>query len=114
MKRYIRSSEDIGIPGFLFEKGNKAYFYETTSSNITDKIARIFINAVCDERGIGDKIRQSALYSPDTLKDFKRRIDKATLYINENDWGTYYSIKGSGFSLNFPEEEFKTDVIWIR
>ena len=114
MKRYIRSNSNIvsEIEGFLFERGKYVLFLNNPSSNLTDKIARKFINKICDIRGVGDSIRQSALYSADTLKDFKRQIVKATLYEKELSNGQHFmSISGSGFTLNFPEEEFNNEVI---
>ena len=114
MKRLVYSSSEVSESGFLFEAGKKAYFYKSNLSNITDKIARKFINAVCDERGVGDKIRQSALYDSATLDDFKRRISNAVL--EEHDTGKikYFTIRGKYFTLNFPEEDFEQDVIVIE
>ena len=69
MKRYIHATTDIDGPGFLFNLGNKDFFYKSDATNITDKIVRKFINAVCDMKGVGDSIRQSALYNEATFKD---------------------------------------------
>lgn len=115
MKRYIKSAEELDDEkvGFVFTAGNKEFFLESSATNITDKIARIFINAVCDLRGVGDGIRRSALYDPATLKDFKYRIDKAVLITHVRDWGTYYTISGKNFSQSFPEADFNKDVILL-
>lgn len=114
MKRLIYSSTEGPLePGFLFELRNRAFFLRSDSTNVTDKIARKFINAVCDYRGVGDSIRQSALYSKDTLNDFKKRIDKATLQMHDTGKIVYYTISGKGFTLNFPEEDFNQEVILL-
>lgn len=114
MKRYIKAySEVIDTKyGFVFEFKNYALFLESDSKNITDKIARSFINKVCDIRGVGDAIRKSALYDPTALKDFKHRIDRAELVTTLLSNGSkYYTIRGNQFSLNFPEEDFNREVI---
>ena len=113
MKRWIRCSEEPIQTGFYFVAGNKGFFLESDASNITDNIARRFINAVCDFRNVGDKIRQSALYNADALKDFKRRITRATLEHIDTGKITYWSIRGHGFTENFPEEDFANDIILI-
>lgn len=114
MKRYVRSSEELDVKqGFFFEFKNRAIFLESDSANITDKIARKFINAVCDLRQVGDGIRNSAIYNEATLKDFKKRIDRATLERIDTGRLVYYVIKGKGFTLSFPEDEFKETVIMI-
>ena len=114
MKRYLRCTSDVvsEVDGFLFESGKHALFLENSGSNLTDKIVRKFINKVCDIRGVGESIRSSALYNEATLKDFKRRISKATLQERVLNNGVhFFSISGSGFTLNFPEEEFDDAVI---
>ena len=108
MKKYIRCSEDNGIrEGFWFDFGNRAIFLQSNSVNITDNIARKFINAVCDVRNVGDKIRKSALYDEATLKDFKRRIYRATV----EDKGSYMSAYGKNWTMNFPYEDWEREVI---
>ena len=110
MKRYIHSSEDNAIrEGFWFDFGNKAIFLESDSVNVTDKLARKFINKVCDVRNVGDEIRQKALYDRATLKDFKRRIYKATV----EDKGSYMSAYGKNWTMNFPYEDWYSEVIEI-
>lgn len=114
MKRYIRAYSEVvdTQKGFLFEFKNHALFYVSDAQNITDKIARTFINKVCDIRGVGDSIRNSALYDAAALKDFKRRIDKAELIETRLSNGKkFYIIRGNGFSLNFPEDDFNREVI---
>lgn len=114
MKRYVRSySEVIDTKhGFVFEFKNYALFLESDSQNITDKIARSFINKVCDIKGVGDAIRKSALYDPAALKDFKHRIDRAELVEKSLSNGKkFYTISGDGFSMNFPEADFNREVI---
>jgi len=114
MKRYVRSAEILeSYSGFYFVAGNRGIFLKSNMSNITDRIVRQFINAVCDMRGVGDKIRESALYSEATLKDFKRRIDRAELIHNDTGKITYWTIKGNNFQDNFPEEDFERDIIVI-
>ena len=114
MKWYVRSSEELDIKqGFFFEFKNRAIFLVSDSANITDKIARKFINVVCDLRQVSDSIRNAALYDGATLKDFKKRIDRATLERINTGKIVYYTIKGKGFTLCFPEDEFKETVIMI-
>lgn len=115
MKRYIKSSEVIfQDDGFQFVLGNKLYFYTTTSHNITDKIVRKFINAVCDQKQVGDSIRQAALYSKPTLDDFRRRITRASLSQIDTGEVMYYSIQGPGSIQNFPEQDFNRDVVLLH
>lgn len=114
MKKVIYASEILEAKdGFLFEFRNKAIFLESDQRNVTDRIARKMINAVCDLKQVGDKIRQAALYDKATLSDFKRRIDRA--YLEKKDTGKIimYTISGNGFTMSFPEEDFESDVIVI-
>ena len=113
MKRYIHLSNEVEKPelGFLFEIGNRAIFIKSEMSNLTDRIVRRFINEVCDLKGVGDSIRQSALYNETTLKDFRRRIEKATLEHIETPAVEYYKISGKNFSLSFPVDDFEEQVI---
>ena len=117
MKRYICSSTALEFKeGFLFNAGNKDFFLESNSANITDKIARKFINALCDLRNVGDALRETSLYDPATLKDVKRRIEKATLEHKDTGKVTYWTITmchGNCIS-NFPEEDFAKYVIVLN
>lgn len=112
MKRYIYSSELIECyHGFYFTIGNLAFFLKSDAHNLTDKLIRKFINAFCDKQGVSDAIRQKSLYDKPTLEDFRRRISKCDL--NHIDTGkiTYWSITGRGMIVNYPEEDFKREVI---
>ena len=114
MKRYIQSSYQPGYvkQGFLFTFGNRTLFLESDMKNLTDNIIRKIINKCCDIKGVGDSIRQSALYDPATLKDFRRRIDKCSLIVRQLDNGNmFYTIAGDNFSFNYPEEDFDEEVI---
>lgn len=101
--------------GFYMTFSNKGIFLEDEGTNITDKIARKFINWVCDYKDIGEGIRKKALYDNATLKDFKKRINKADLIkcITENGYN-YYSIKGNNFTVNYPVDDFKKDIILLK
>ena len=111
MKRLIYASETIeSYNGFYFTAGRDGYFLKSEMTNLTDKIIRRFINAVCDRKGVGDKIRESALYDPATLKDFRRRIDKATLEHKVSDKADWYTLSGRGFTVNSPKEEFEKEM----
>lgn len=115
MKRYIKSSYEPGWvkQGFLFTLGHKQLFLESESVNLTEKVIRKIINKVCDIKGVGDSIRESALYDKDTLKDFRYRISKASLICKSFDNGQkWYTIAGNNFQLSYPnEEEFNDEVI---
>ena len=113
MKRYIHSST-ITDNGFFLEIGKQAIFLRSSGSNITDKILRKFVNAICDIKGISDSTRQKALYDKPTLDDLRRRIVKASLEEIDNPTVHYFSIKGKYFTLNFPEQEFEDEVIVIE
>lgn len=98
--------------GFYMTFGNKGLFYENSGVNITDKVARAFINAICDYKGIGVALRKKSLYDAPTLKDFKKRIDKATIEKRVCDSGfVFYSIKGNNFTANYPVEDFENEII---
>ena len=98
--------------GFYMTMGDKGLFYESDGTNITDKVARAFINAICDYKGIGDAIRKKSLYDKPTLIVFKRRIDKAIIEEHITDSGyKYYSIKGNNFTANYPVNDFNKDII---
>ena len=112
----IHASENLEkeiYNGFWFTYRNSGIFLKSDATNITDAVARKFINAVCDMKGVGDAIRKSALYNPDTLKDFKRRIDRATLEHKDTGKITYWSIKGNSFTESWPEEDFEDAVTVI-
>ena len=115
MKRYIHADVNSEVStGFLFNLGSKDFFWKSDATNVTDKIARVFINAVCDLKGVGDKIRQSALYNEATLKDFKRRIIRATLEHRDTGEITYWVINEPNGSSSFPEDDFDKDVIILN
>ena len=98
--------------GFYMTVGDKGLFYKNDGTNITDKVARAFINAICDYKGIGDAIRKKSLYDKPTLTDFKRRIDKAIIEEHITDSGyTYCSIKGNNFTACYPVPDFESDII---
>ena len=114
MKRYIRSTTIETTGGFFLEAGNRAIFFKTEGTNITDKVVRKFINTVCDMKGVGDNIRQSVLYDKPTLADFRRRINRVVLEEVDNPGVHYFSIKGKNFTLNFPEDDFQREVIVVE
>ena len=112
MKRYIHASSDIeASAGFMLNVGRKDYFYISDAKIITDKIVRAFINKICDMKGVGDAIRQSALYDKSTLADFRKRIQPAVLERHDTGKIIYYTISGKNFSWNFPEADFERDVV---
>lgn len=114
MKRYIRSDYEITDEkrGFVLEFRRNALFYESDMQNITDKIVRQFIKKVAEINNVSDAIRDAALYDQAALKDFKRKIDKATLVEKDLSNGKkFYTISGNGFSMNFPEDDFNKEVI---
>ena len=100
--------------GFYMTIGNKGIFYENTGINITDKVARKFINCICDYKNIGDAMRRKALYNAPTLKDFKKRICRAKVEERITDNGyRYYSIHGDNFTANYPVADFENDIILL-
>lgn len=114
MKRYVRAEAEIAYmkSGFVMETGRFALFYESDAAYLTDKIVRQFIKKVAEIRGASDAIRDAALYNEAALKDFRRRIDKASLTKKQLGNGkNFYTIAGNEFSLNFPEEDFNREVI---
>lgn len=114
MKRYIRSNTIETTEGFFLEVGNRAIFFKTEGVNITDRVIRKFINTICDIKGVGNNIRQAALYDKPTLADFRRRITKAVLEEVNNPGFHYFSVKGKNFTLNFPEDDFQREVVVIE
>jgi len=100
------------MKGFYMTLGNKGLFYEYDGINITDKIARAFINKICDYKQIGDGIRKKSLYDAITLQVIKKRICKATIEENITQSGIiYYTIKGDNFTENYPKVDYENDII---
>ena len=94
--------------GFLMNIGNKDLFLISEKKNITDDIARAFINKICDIRNKPVELKERALNDKPTLNDCKRRIDKATLeHKNE-----YDSVVGKNFMLSIPNEEKDSLIIF--
>lgn len=115
MKRWIHSATDNTIySGFLFEYKDKAVFLKSQKTLIRDDIVRIFINYLCDLRGVADNVRQAALYDKPTLQDFRRRVSRATLECKDTGNIIFYTISGNGFTLNFPEDEFEKTVTLLE
>ena len=115
MKKYIHCADTLEYyDGFYFTVGNHAFFLKSEATNLTEKIIRKFINAVCDLKGVGDAIREKALYDKATLADFRRRISKCTLEHVNTGKITYWSVKGDGMISSFPEEDFKNEVIILE
>lgn len=92
--------------GFLLTAGNKDYFLISENKNITDKIAKKFINKICALKKITNK--EIYLSNADLLKDFKYRIDNATLENKE----TYYLITGKNFSISIPDNDMDDLIIF--
>lgn len=113
MKRWIHCTTEVDQPGFLFEVGNRAIFLKSNQTNLTTKLVRDIINAVCDLRNIDDTRRKAALYHQPTLDDFRKRISKAVLRHIETDKADYYTIQGKYFTLNFPSDDFKDEVVVV-
>lgn len=114
MKRYIRSETEIVYEraGFVMEAKRHAFFYESDMTNLTDKIIRQFIKKIAEVNGASEAIRDTALYDEATLKDFRRRIDKATLTKKKLGNGkNFYTISEKEFSMNYPQEDFMNEVI---
>lgn len=84
MKRWIRANKITveDVPVFIFNSGHKDFILRAYGSNITDKIVRRFVNALCDYKGVGDSIRNSALYDKAILEDFRRRITKGKIGVH--------------------------------
>lgn len=112
MKRYIHAADSAdNQSGFVYNAGNKEYFYINDAQMITDKVVRAFINKLCDVRGVGDSIRKSALYDKATLAEFRKRIQPAVLERHDTGKIIYYTISGKNFSWSFPESDFENDVV---
>lgn len=94
--------------GFLMNIGNKDLFLISEKKNITDDIARAFINKICDIRNKPVELKERALNDKPTLNDFKRRIDKATLEHKTQ----YDSVVGKNFMLSIPNEEKDSLIIF--
>ena len=115
MKRWIYATTVLDSrDGFYYVGGRKGYFYESNARNINDSIARVFINAVCDYKGADDSVRQQALADSNVLKTFKRKITRASLEKKDTGKIVYYTISGAGFTENFPEEDFRRDIIVVK
>ena len=110
MKRWIHAFEEVGQDGFFFVIRNKGIFLRSNSKNLTKKILRDLINTVCDMNSVGDKIRESALYSEATLEDFRRRTQRAVLKKVDTGKVEYYSIRTPNGTSNYPIEDFKDQI----
>lgn len=99
--------------GFLMNIGNKDLFLISEKKNITDDIARAFINKICDIRNKPVELKERALNDKPTLNDFKRRIDKATLEHKKTQNGYEYdSVVSKNFMLSIPNEEKDSLIIF--
>ena len=101
----MSSTELEQVSGFYSSVGNKGIFIADDNAKVTDRVARKMINAICDLKGVGDKIRQAALYDKPTLADVKYRTSKANLSHVDTGKTTYWSVSGKGFTINNPEED---------
>lgn len=114
MKKLIYASTIQSVQaGFLFNLGNKDFFLESTASNVTDNIARKFVNAICDYKQVSDDLRLRSLNDRYTLNDFKRRIVKAVLKHVDSGKVTFWSIEERNGVSNFPEDDFSKYVVLI-
>ena len=100
--------------GFYFTFRDRGIFLVSDNTNLTAKIIRKIINVVCDIQEVGDSIRRAALYNEATLKDFRRRIDKASLIYHDTGKVQYYTIKGNNFSCNYPVADFEREIIVVE
>lgn len=108
MKRYIKASEEQFVSGFFFEFGNKGIFLCSDKVNLTDNIVKQIIHIICDIKKVSEERRYQYIYDRDTLNDFRRRIEKAELITHKDASHPYYTIKGKNFTLNMPEDEFRS------
>ena len=104
--------------GFTMTVGNKMYFLISDKKNITNDIAKVFINKICDTRGFSQEIREKCLKDKATLDDVKYKlqsnctIEKKHIVYNKDvakkigkTEEDYYNISGKNFGGSYDINE---------
>jgi transcriptional regulator with XRE-family HTH domain len=65
----------------------------------------------CLLKNLAKRIKELRKLHKMTQDDFRRRISAATLEKKETPTIIFYTINGSNFTENFPEEDFNNEIV---
>lgn len=100
--------------GFYFTAGKHGYFLKSDNIRKTDTVLSRLIVGVGNHRHAAPELIERAKTDRATLDDFRRRTDAATLEERTTQSGNpYYIIRGKGFSVCLPFEDFKNEIILL-
>lgn len=100
------------MQGFLLTTSNKHFVLLSNKTNITDTIARKFINKICDYKNYNNDFKVRCLNDRFTLNDTKYRITKCEYEVVKTDTITYFKIYGKNFYIGIPYDEKETLIIF--
>ena len=98
--------------GFMLNIGAKELFCESSKKNITDSIAFRFIDKIGELRNASAKWITNCKNDKETIRDIKRRIDKATLELIDTGKVKYYSVKAKFMSECIPLHDAECLIIF--
>lgn len=87
--------------GMALVVGSKEIFLVTERTNITKKVAQLFIEEIMSIKNASKELTEKAKEDKRTLDGIKKAIFKATL----EDKGTFYSIKGGNSIQSIPKSD---------
>ena len=90
---------------FLLTTSNKHFVLISNKTNITDTIARKFINKICEYKNYNNEFKVRCLNDRFTLNDTKYRITKCEYEEVKTETIQYYKIYGKNFYIAIPYEE---------
>lgn len=91
--------------GFTMNAGKVELFYNSNGKNITNSIARKFIEQLGTAKNLDKDLLEKAKVDPATLKDIKRRIDRATLELVNTGKVKFFKLETKWSSMSIPIEE---------
>lgn len=102
----------LNFDGYYMVTGNKAWFYRTDAQKKTKAVIHAFIDTIGTHRNVSADLIERCKKDKATIEDFKRRLTPATIEKKELPTITFYTITGSNFTANYPENDF-TDEVFV-
>lgn len=100
------------MTGFVLTTGNKHLFYVSDGKNITSSIVEKFVDKIGELRNLTSEYIARCKADSYTMKDLKRRIDRATLEKVDTGKIEYYKMSGKYFIHCIPLDEAECLIVF--
>ena len=98
--------------GFAMNAGKIELFYKSNGKNITSGVARKFIEQIGAAKNADKDLIERAKTDPATIRDVKRRIQRATLEVKNTGKIKFFTLETKWSTLNIPFDEAACLVIF--